>query len=54
MVTNPSNPLRTTMDRDELNLLIDFAITKKIHIVSVKKFEKTFSAHSAMDQFAQN
>lgn len=31
LVTNPSNPLGTTMDRDELNLLIDFAITKKIH-----------------------
>ncbi|KAK9994368.1 hypothetical protein SO802_024071 [Lithocarpus litseifolius] len=41
LVTNPSNPLGTTMDRDELNLLIDFAITKKIHIVSDEIYSGT-------------
>ncbi|XP_019229428.1 PREDICTED: 1-aminocyclopropane-1-carboxylate synthase 3-like [Nicotiana attenuata] len=33
-ITNPSNPLGTTMSRDELNNLITFAIAKNIHIVS--------------------
>ncbi|XP_059281593.1 1-aminocyclopropane-1-carboxylate synthase 3-like [Lycium ferocissimum] len=33
-ITNPSNPLGTTMSRDELNILITFAMTKNIHIVS--------------------
>ncbi|CAN4092209.1 unnamed protein product [Withania somnifera] len=33
-ITNPSNPLGTTMSLDELNILITFAMTKNIHIVS--------------------
>ncbi|KAH0694255.1 hypothetical protein KY285_021352 [Solanum tuberosum] len=33
-ITNPSNPLGTTMSRNELNILITFAMTKNIHIVS--------------------
>ncbi|KZV54512.1 hypothetical protein F511_01310 [Dorcoceras hygrometricum] len=33
-ITNPSNPLGTTLTLNELNLLIDFAINENIHIVS--------------------
>jgi 1-aminocyclopropane-1-carboxylate synthase len=41
LVTNPSNPLGTTMNRDELNHVIDFAITKKVHIVSDEIYSGT-------------
>lgn len=41
LVTNPSNPLGTTMNRDELNHLIDFAITKKIHVISDEIYSGT-------------
>ena len=41
LVTNPSNPLGTTMNRDELNHVIDFAITKKVHIVSGEIYSGT-------------
>ncbi|CAN0922003.1 1-aminocyclopropane-1-carboxylate synthase [Linum grandiflorum] len=34
LITNPSNPLGTTSSPDQLNLLIDFALAKHIHIVS--------------------
>lgn len=34
LITNPSNPLGTTMTRLELDHLITFAIAKEIHIVS--------------------
>ncbi|KAL3514344.1 hypothetical protein ACH5RR_027061 [Cinchona calisaya] len=33
-ITNPSNPLGTTMNQDEFNHVISFAVTKNIHIVS--------------------
>ncbi|XP_011017064.1 PREDICTED: 1-aminocyclopropane-1-carboxylate synthase 9-like isoform X2 [Populus euphratica] len=33
LITNPSNPLGTTMTRDELNHLISFCIAKNIHII---------------------
>ncbi|KAI5652981.1 hypothetical protein M9H77_30168 [Catharanthus roseus] len=33
-MTNPSNPLGTTITLDEFNLLITYAISKNIHIVS--------------------
>ncbi|EPS70051.1 hypothetical protein M569_04710, partial [Genlisea aurea] len=33
-ITNPSNPLGTTMSLEELNLVITFSISKGIHIVS--------------------
>ncbi|XP_039155769.1 1-aminocyclopropane-1-carboxylate synthase 3 [Eucalyptus grandis] len=33
LVTNPSNPLGTTMTRAELDLLMDFIVEKQIHLV---------------------
>ncbi|KAI4316573.1 hypothetical protein L6164_024544 [Bauhinia variegata] len=41
LVTNPSNPLGITMNRAELNHLIDFAIDKNIHIVSDEIYSGT-------------
>nr|AAQ14267.1 1-aminocyclopropane-1-carboxylate synthase [Momordica charantia] len=41
LITNPSNPLGTTMGRDELNLLVDFAAAKGIHIVSDEIYSAT-------------
>ncbi|GKU94943.1 hypothetical protein SLEP1_g8364 [Rubroshorea leprosula] len=34
LVTNPSNPLGTSMSRAELNLLVDFISKKEIHLIS--------------------
>ncbi|XP_072991919.1 1-aminocyclopropane-1-carboxylate synthase 3-like [Typha latifolia] len=34
LVTNPSNPLATTMSRSELNTLVDFVSAKGIHLIS--------------------
>ncbi|XP_021285078.1 1-aminocyclopropane-1-carboxylate synthase 3 [Herrania umbratica] len=41
LITNPSNPLGTTMTRDELNQLITFAIAKNIHVISDEVFSGT-------------
>ncbi|MBA0876728.1 hypothetical protein Goshw_013027 [Gossypium schwendimanii] len=41
LITNPSNPLGTTMTREELNHLITFAIAKNIHIISDEVFAGT-------------
>ncbi|XP_074353543.1 1-aminocyclopropane-1-carboxylate synthase 8-like [Apium graveolens] len=41
LITNPSNPLGTTMSKDELNHLLDFVISKKIHIVSDEIYSGT-------------
>ncbi|OMO70894.1 Aminotransferase, class I/classII [Corchorus olitorius] len=41
LITNPSNPLGTTMTRDELNHLISFAIAKDIHVISDEVFSGT-------------
>ncbi|CAN6539732.1 unnamed protein product [Malus baccata var. baccata] len=41
LVTNPSNPLGTTMTRLELNHLIDFAMEKEIHIISDEIYSGT-------------
>lgn len=41
LVTNPSNPLGTTLTPDELDLLIDFAIEKEAHIVSDEIYSGT-------------
>ncbi|KAL1814016.1 hypothetical protein ACET3Z_024081 [Daucus carota] len=41
LITNPTNPLGTTMSKDELNHLLDFAISKKIHIVSDEIYSGT-------------
>ncbi|POO03749.1 L-threonine-O-3-phosphate decarboxylase [Trema orientale] len=41
LITNPSNPLGTTVTRGELDLLIDFAVAKEIHIVSDEIYSGT-------------
>ncbi|KAI4337095.1 hypothetical protein L6164_015549 [Bauhinia variegata] len=41
LVTNPSHPLVITMNRAELNLLIDFAIDYNVHIVSDEIYSGT-------------
>ncbi|KAF7809958.1 1-aminocyclopropane-1-carboxylate synthase 3-like [Senna tora] len=47
LVTNPSNPLGTTLCRDELNLLIDFINEKEIHLISDEIYSGTvFSSPS--------
>lgn len=47
LVTNPSNPLGTTMTRNELNLLISFIESKGIHLISDEIYAGTvFSSPS--------
>ncbi|KAK3231174.1 hypothetical protein Dsin_003055 [Dipteronia sinensis] len=41
LVTNPSNPLGTTLTRQELNHLISFAVAKEIHIISDEIYSGT-------------
>ena len=41
LVTNPSNPLGTTLSRSELNLLINFITTKGIHLISDEIYSGT-------------
>ncbi|KAF8034264.1 hypothetical protein BT93_C0532 [Corymbia citriodora subsp. variegata] len=41
LVTNPSNPLGTTMTRPELDLLMDFIVEKQIHLVSDEIYSGT-------------
>jgi len=41
LVTNPSNPLGTTMSRSELNLLINFITAKSIHLISDEIYSGT-------------
>ncbi|KAL4644535.1 hypothetical protein ACB092_02G171700 [Castanea dentata] len=41
LVTNPSNPLGTTLSRSELNLLISFITTKGIHLISDEIYSGT-------------
>lgn len=41
MVTNPSNPLGTTMTRNELNLLLSFIESKGIHLISDEIYSGT-------------
>ncbi|XVF59209.1 hypothetical protein PTKIN_Ptkin07bG0256800 [Pterospermum kingtungense] len=41
LVTNPSNPLGTTMTRDELDLLINFIAGKQIHLISDEIYSGT-------------
>lgn len=41
LVTNPSNPLGTTMSRNELNLLIDFIKDKDMHLISDEIYSGT-------------
>ncbi|KAA8528430.1 hypothetical protein F0562_035785 [Nyssa sinensis] len=41
LITNPSNPLGTTMSREELNHVISFAVDKEIHIVSDEIYSGT-------------
>ncbi|XP_068345130.1 1-aminocyclopropane-1-carboxylate synthase [Pyrus communis] len=47
LVTNPSNPLGTTMTRNELNLLLSFVEDKGIHLISDEIYSGTaFSSAS--------
>ncbi|CAK7339702.1 unnamed protein product [Dovyalis caffra] len=41
LVTNPSNPLGTTMTRNELNLLLSFITEKGIHLISDEIYSGT-------------
>ncbi|XP_050214251.1 1-aminocyclopropane-1-carboxylate synthase 9 [Mercurialis annua] len=41
LITNPSNPLGTSMTRNELNILITFAMSKQVHIVSDEIYSGT-------------
>lgn len=41
LVTNPSNPLGTTMSKIDLNHLVNFAIDKNIHIISDEIYSGT-------------
>ncbi|XP_061338946.1 1-aminocyclopropane-1-carboxylate synthase 3-like [Gastrolobium bilobum] len=41
LVTNPSNPLGTTMSRNELNMLIDFIKDKDMHLISDEIYSGT-------------
>ncbi|XP_045815156.1 1-aminocyclopropane-1-carboxylate synthase 3-like [Trifolium pratense] len=41
LVTNPSNPLGTTMSKSELNLLIDFIKDKDMHLISDEIYSGT-------------
>ncbi|KAL8160723.1 hypothetical protein V2J09_002260 [Rumex salicifolius] len=42
LVTNPSNPLGTTLSRQEVNLLLDFISTNNLHLVSDEIYAGTF------------
>ncbi|XP_043710963.1 1-aminocyclopropane-1-carboxylate synthase 3-like [Telopea speciosissima] len=41
LITNPSNPLGTTISGEELNLLIDFVSAKEIHLISDEIYSGT-------------
>ncbi|KAK1300303.1 1-aminocyclopropane-1-carboxylate synthase 3 [Acorus calamus] len=41
LITNPSNPLGTTMTEPELDILINFAVAKDIHIISDEIYSGT-------------
>ncbi|CAN1341256.1 1-aminocyclopropane-1-carboxylate synthase CMA101 [Linum perenne] len=43
LITNPSNPLGTTPSLNQLHLLIDFSISKGIHIISDEIYSGTVS-----------
>lgn len=45
LLTNPSNPLGTTMDRDTLESVIAFVNTKRIHLVCDEIFAGTNFSH---------
>ncbi|KAJ4964790.1 hypothetical protein NE237_016639 [Protea cynaroides] len=41
LITNPSNPLGTTVSREELSLLINFVSAKEIHLISDEIYSGT-------------
>ncbi|RRT35449.1 hypothetical protein B296_00053263 [Ensete ventricosum] len=41
LVTNPSNPLGTTLTRYELDILVDFVVAKDIHLISDEIYSGT-------------
>lgn len=44
LITNPSNPLGTSMTRDELDILINFIASKDIHLISDEIYSGTVFA----------
>ncbi|WOK98470.1 hypothetical protein Cni_G07182 [Canna indica] len=46
LVTNPSNPLGTTLNRSELDTLIDFVVAKGIHLIGDEIYSGTNFADS--------
>ncbi|KAL4034362.1 hypothetical protein IC575_007497 [Cucumis melo] len=45
MITNPSNPLGTTLSQKEIDSVVDFAIANAIHIVSDEIYSATVFEH---------
>ncbi|KAI9118411.1 hypothetical protein K1719_010743 [Acacia pycnantha] len=41
LVTNPSNPLGISLSKTELDLLLDFAVAKKVHVISDEIYSGT-------------
>lgn len=58
LVTNPSNPLGTTLSQDELDLLVSFITTKGIHLISDEIYSGTVFASprfiSVMEALVEN
>ncbi|XP_060971184.1 1-aminocyclopropane-1-carboxylate synthase 9-like [Cannabis sativa] len=53
LITNPSNPLGTTLTRPELELLLDFALAKGVHIVSDEIYSGTVFDESNFTSIAE-
>ncbi|XP_062076080.1 1-aminocyclopropane-1-carboxylate synthase 3-like [Humulus lupulus] len=53
LITNPSNPLGTAVTRDELDLLVDFAVAKEVHIVSDEIYSGTVFDDSSFVSIAE-
>ncbi|RZS19030.1 hypothetical protein BHM03_00051377 [Ensete ventricosum] len=41
LITNPSNPLGTTMSRNELDAIVDFIVAKDVHLISDEIYSGT-------------
>ncbi|CAL9076508.1 1-aminocyclopropane-1-carboxylate synthase 3-like [Musa acuminata AAA Group] len=41
LITNPSNPLGTTMSRNEIDALVDFVVAKDVHLISDEIYSGT-------------
>ena len=47
LITNPSNPLGTTLSKDEITLLLSFISSKNIHLISDEIYAGTVFDHPA-------